>query len=45
MPDALVSQREFLAVNPFNHIIGHIPNENGSPVFSIVMILVKNSYK
>jgi len=43
--DAPVSQREFLAVNPFNHIIGHIPYENGNPLFSIVIILVKMGYK
>lgn len=39
--DAPVSQREFLAVNPFNLIIGHIPYENGNPLFSVVIILVK----
>lgn len=43
--DAPVSQREFLAVNPFNHIIGHIQYENGNPLLSIVIILVKESYK
>jgi hypothetical protein len=43
--DAPVSQREFLSVNPFNHIFGHIPYEYGNPLFSIVIILVKESYK
>jgi hypothetical protein len=43
--DAPVSQREYLAVNPFDQIIAHIPHENGNPLFSVVIILVKESYK
>jgi hypothetical protein len=43
--EAPVSQREFLAVNPFNHTFGHIPYENGNPLLSIVIILVEESYK
>jgi hypothetical protein len=42
--DAPVSQWEFLAVNAFNRIFGHIPYENGNPLFSTVIILVKETY-
>jgi hypothetical protein len=43
--DAPVSQREFLAVNPFNQIIAHIPHKNVNPLLSVFIIRVKERYK
>jgi hypothetical protein len=43
--DTKVSQQEHTAVNPVNHTIEHSPYENRDPLYSIVIIFVKMSYK